>query len=414
MIGRLKSSSLEAIFLLSPCFIAWGLIFNLSDVKHILSKLISLICVYCFFFYKEEIFSKINKHSLFLSFLFFVGCYFSFLHYYNDGHFDFARAVFACFFYFLLVPSRVFNSKNLALLISLASVITIGKGIYDSNILDGMRIGRIVNSGPYAYICGLLLITQMGFFVSELKEKRYPLILFHSLVSAFLVYIIYLTGTRSAWLGLMLVLLYFSVYLFKNKGVTKGVIFSLIIIFIAINFMNIKYTHDRIALSINEVNMMINGNYNASAGTRVDLWRNGISIGSNSVLFGVSRSEEIKAVQKSYEQKHLQFDAYRILNHSRSSYHNVYVQSFVKGGLVAFFLMLTWVFLLILFRKRDRLKVSAPITIMTVICSGFESLFTIYSSCAYFYLLIIGYLIIMDRSDDKVMAQVTRYKREVA
>lgn len=398
MINRFKNSSFEAMFLLSPCFVSWGLIFNFYDIKHILSKLIFLVCIYCLFFYRLDLKIKIKKNeiSTFIFFLFIVGCYFSFLHYFNDGHFDFARTVFACLFYFLLVPSSVFNYKNLALLISLSSIIIISKGIYDSAILGEVRIGKVVNPGPYAYVCSLLLITQLGLFVSELKRKFYSLILFYGVISIFLTYIVYLTGTRAAWLGLFIVLLYFVFSQFKTKGVTKGVIFSVAIGLLVVNFSNIKFIHERIARSVSEMHMMIKGNFNTSSGTRVDLWRNGLAIGSNSLFIGVPRSEEIEEVQKAYTQKKLQVSAYRILNHSRSSYHNVYVQSFVKGGLVALFLMLVWVSLPTIFRKSDVLKVSIPLTIMTVISSGFESQFTIYSACAYFYLLLTGYLIFMD------------------
>lgn len=403
MINRFKNSYFEAVFLLSPCFVSWGLVFNFYNVKHILSKLILLVCIYCLFFYRLEVKIKIKKNeiSMFMFFLFIVGGYFSFLHYFNDGHFDFARTVFACLFYFLLVPSSVFNSKNLALLISLSSIMIISKGIYDSSILGEVRIGKVVNPGPYAYICSLLLITQLGLFLWELKRKVYSLILFYGVISIFLTYIVYLTGTRAAWLGLFIVLLYFVFSQFKIKGVTKGVIFSIAIGLLVVYISNVKFIHDRIARSVSEIHMMIEGDFNTSSGIRVDLWRNGLAIGSNSLFIGMSRSEELEEVQKAYEQKKLQVSAYRILNHSRSSYHNVYVQSFVKGGLVALFLMLVWIYLPTIFRKSDVLKISVPLTIMTVISSGFESQFTIYSACAYFYLLLTGYLILMDININK-------------
>lgn len=402
MIDRFKNSSLETIFLLSPCFIAWGWIFNFPDVKHILSKLVSIIGIYCIIFYREDLMIKVknNSYSLFLFFLSIVGLYFSFLHYYNDGHFDFARAVFACLFYFLLVPKHVFNIRNLSIIISFSSVMTISKGVYDSSVLGEIRIGKIVNPGPYAYVCSLLLITQMSFFVSEFKRKLYPLMLCHGLISIFLVYIIYLTGTRSAWLGLLLISIYFVFYIFKNKGSVRSLVFGIVFGILTISFSNVKFIHDRIARSVAELNMMMEGNYNTSSGARIDMWKNGIVIGSNNFIFGVSRSLEIDTVKKLYAQKDLQLSAYRILNHSRSSYHNVYIQSLVKGGLIALFLMLVWVSMPIVFSKSDVLNISIPITIMTVICSGFESQFTIYSACAYFYLLLVGYLILLDRSND--------------
>ncbi|WP_171323823.1 O-antigen ligase family protein [Vibrio tubiashii] len=348
---------------------------------------------------KEKL--KEREFIFFFSFIFFLGSYFSFLHYYNNGHFDFARTVFSCFFYLFLVPVRFFNLRNLGLLVNLASLFTATKGIYDSFLNEGIRIGQVVNPGPSAYVFGLLLILQVCFTIVEFRRGNYQGSFFCVILSFLLIYTVYLTGTRTAWLGLFLVLVYLLIYLFKKKSAKSGAILCIFVVLVLVGLFKVDYTHERISRSIDEVQMMLGGDYNTSSGTRVDLWFNGIAIGKENFLIGVPNDKEREAVQNAYENNEIQFSAYRILDHPRSSYHNVYIQSFVKGGLIALFLMLVWVFMPIVFSKSDVLNISMPITIMTVICSGFESQFTIYSACAYFYLLLVGYLILMDRSNDR-------------
>jgi O-antigen ligase len=406
MIDKFKNSPFETIFVLSPCFISWALVFNFPDVKHILSKLVFFVCLYCVSFYGREVKDKINnlKVFAFLSFLLLLGMYFSFLHYYNDGHFDFPRAIFSCFFYFLLVPRRFFNLQNFGVLVSLASVFTVTKGIYDDFAFEGVRIGQVVNPGPSAYVFGLLLILQVGFLVVEFRNRNYPVSICYGLLSLLLLYAVYLTGTRTAWLGLSIVLLHIVICFFKHRGVVKGLVLCIFIGLVLIKFSSVNYTHERIDRTIHDIEMMMGGDYNSSSGTRVDLWANGVAFGKESFILGISRDEELKAVQKAYAQNEMQDFAYEILNHPRSSYHNVYIQSFVKGGLIALLLMLVWVFMPIIFNKRDALKVAIPITVMTVICSGFESQFTIYSACTYFYLLLMGYLILLGKNVNKIVA----------
>ncbi|MGY5538974.1 O-antigen ligase family protein [Vibrio brasiliensis] len=402
MIEKFKNSSLETIFLLSPCFIAWGLVFNINDIKHVLSKLIFLICIYCFVFHKNNIRDKfLNKGILFfLAFLCLVGSYFSFIHYFNGGHFDFPRAVFACFFYFLFVPYRVFSYQNLLIIVSASSFFTIIKGLYDSYVMGIDRIGEIVNSGPFAYVCSLLLIVQVHFLLRSLNKKEYKLTLINGLLSVFMIYIITLTGTRTAWLGLICVCIYSFILFIKKERFTRAIPFLVLFLVILMMMSDSKLIQERIERSVYEAELVLNGNFNSSLGMRFDMWVNGVVIGSKAPILGVSKDVEKKEVDAAFSRGEMQKGAHKILSHPRSSYHNVYIQGFVKGGVIGLTIMMAWVFFPLLSPYREILSISMPLTIMTAFSSLFESQFTIYSACTYFYLLLIGFMIHINATEN--------------
>lgn len=403
MISKFKYSKSESIFLLSPFLIAWGGIFNFHDVKHILSKLIAIISVYCLILYRNEVKEKLRYKSkaYFLLFLLVVYGLYSFLYYYNDGHFDFARAVISCFFLFLLIPSRLFNRRNLFFVVSSCSVVTILSALYESYFLDVLRVGYVVNSGPYSYVYSLLLVMQCYFLFSNRDNatRLYKIsgFAFNLIVVLGLLFVIYMTVTRTAWMGISLVCLFYLFKMVKDYSPKLVCISFLIGIFSLFLLSTQPKFKSRIDTTVAEANLIKLGDYTSSFGSRIDMWKNGIAFGKNSPIIGLNRKVEIQLVADSYNHNKMQKLAYKILNHSRSSYHNVFVQAWVKGGVVALVVMSILVFALPIFKvNRHYQTLIIPITILTFIASLLESQFTIYSSCTYFYLLFIGWQILSD------------------
>ena len=395
MLKVLKNSTVENIFLLMPFFISWGMVFNISGSKHLLSRLIGVICLYLVIFYRKDILKEISNNTInfFVVFLTSLAVYYSFLHYYNDGHFDFPRTVFACIFYALFLPRKFANKYYFSLLISASSIITILIALYDSFFLEIRRVGEVVNSGPYAYICAIMLIVQSYLFYVEFKlNKISKFSILYGLLSIGLLFVIYLTETRTAWLALFFIVIYFIFKTFCLENKKYGVSLVLITILFAVFAFFQPKVQSRLNTSLNDVRLIIGGNLTSSSGSRIDMWINGLKIGMESPFIGVKNQTEQDLVKQAFDNKEMQFVAYDILEHPRSSYHNVYIQSFVKGGAIALILMMVFTLLPVLLTSQSVLApIAWPITIVTLICSMFESQFTIYSSVVYFYLLLIIY-----------------------
>lgn len=390
---KFKNTLLEKAFVLSPFFWSWAIVFNVPNSKHVLSRLIAIVCVYLIIAYKGELKEnfKIKHKRVYVSILLLSFLYYVFLHVYNDGHFDFARVLITTGIFIFLVPRHFFVWNSFAFMIFFSSAIMVVFGLYEKYFLGADRIGGLVNSGPYAFVCGLLLIS----LVYLLSYKRKSVYWVFSFLAPGLLYIVFLTGTRTSWLSLSVCFfLIFTYQVLKLKSQYKYfILFFLPVIFYSIS--TIEKVNERIKNTNYEVSKMVsNSDYISSAGARLDMWRNGVSFWSSSPIYGVNRSTEYYLIEDSFQKGKMQWLArYHLTRTDRSSYHNVYVQSLVKGGIIGLLGMVIMIITPLLVCSYYIRHFVFYITLYVMISANFESQFTIYSSCAYFYILLMGFVI---------------------
>ncbi|WP_238336719.1 O-antigen ligase family protein [Vibrio sp. S12_S33] len=397
--SKLKHN-LETIFLLSPFFWAWGVIFNFPDTKHVLSRLMAIISVYCLLFYRHEIKDKLDNmvYQFFMLFCLSVAILYTFYHFFNSGHFDFSRVVWSVFFYFLAIPKAVFTKKNFLNLIAISSVIVFSVAWYHFFGMHISRVGFVVNSGPYAYVVGMTLIVTSGIVFDGFSKKKYRQGLVFLMITASLFTVIVLSQTRTAWLALTIVLL---VQLIRILLCRKWMVLMFVLPFIVVMFYFIKDIDPidkRVSYAVTEYNGIMEGGYNTSFGIRVDMWRNGLDIFKISPFFGVNAKEELGKIKISHQNGDMDREAFSILNQERPNYHNVFIQALVKGGLLAFMFKLVWCLLFLLGGRSELglIKCIFPLlTVFTLVSAQLESQFTIYSATTYFYLLLVGYFVML-------------------
>lgn len=391
---KFKNTPLEQAFVLSPFFWSWAIVFNVPNSKHVLSRLIAIICVYLIIAYKGELKEnlKIKHKRIYVSILLLSFLYYVFLHVYNDGHFDFARVLISTSVFVFLVPERFFSENSFKYLISISSVLFVLFGLYEKHITGVDRIGMLVNSGPYAFVCGLLLISQFYLLISYKNKLN---VYINSVLAFGLLYTIYLTETRAIWLGLSAVFIICLLYYFMVSKTKKKYWLLLILPVVFYTVFSIDSVNGRVSGTIYEVNKVLSkSNFNSSSGARLDMWRNGLVYWQKFPLFGVDKKQEYKLIEDSFRKKEMQTSAhYHLTRTDRSSYHNVYIQSLVKGGVLGFALMLLMLIAPLCLISNKTRKFMIGITLFTLISSSFESQFTIYSSCAYFYILLMGFII---------------------
>ncbi|MGY2575674.1 O-antigen ligase family protein [Vibrio sp. C8] len=392
--------NLEAVFLLSPFFWAWGIVFNFPDTKHVLSRLLAVISLYSLFFYRHELKDKLNNITfrLFIGFCFSVAIFYSFLHFFNSGHFDFARVVWSVSFYFLFIPRSVFTKKNFLNLIAISSVIICSVAWYQFFSMHISRVGFIVNSGPYAYVIGMTFIVTFGIACDGLGRNKYRQGLIFLVLSVSLLSVIILSQTRTSWLALsVVVLVQLANIVFRKNWRALIIILPTILLFF-ISIKSFEVVEDRINSAHAEYNKLIAENYNSSFGARVDMWRNGWEIFKLSPYIGVNASAERSAIQASHKNGTMERAAFSILNQERPSYHNVFIQSLVKGGLLAFVFAVIWCLLFSLGLRSQQVfikRTCLSLIVYTLVSTQLESQFTIYSATTYFYLLLVGFFMML-------------------
>ena len=201
------TNQVEKIFILSPCLWAWAVVFNFPDSKHILSRLIVFVCLYSLLVFRKELVFKFNDDGLvkYICVLLFSGIYYSYLHFFRGGHFDYARVVFAVLAYFIFVPNRFFSMKNIIFIFILSSVVFLAIAVREKLSLHIPRIGYIVNPGPYAMATGFLILVQVCIFKS-LNLKMKSIVSFNIFC---LLYCLLFSKTRAVWIALIICMFIF-------------------------------------------------------------------------------------------------------------------------------------------------------------------------------------------------------------
>jgi len=387
---------IESFFVLSPVLWAWAMLFNVPDSKHVLSRLIVLVSIYCIVRFRGDIINKLEDDSikLFILSLLIAASYYSYLHFFRGGHFDFPRVLFTLSLYFISVPKRFFIKEHLIFFIFFSSLVFFVMAIYQYYILSIYRVGFIVNAGPYAFVVGLLILTSTLLLFEESNSKM-KLILLASV--AMLSFCLINSQTRAIWLSLTIALITLMVSnVIVSKHTIKNSIYCILfIVFMTWGVSQNNTVDNRVNRLKNEVSAMLSGNLNSSSGTRLDMWLHGLEFFKESPIIGVSYNQEMKLVNQSYSNQNMTNFSYRILYHKKPSYHNVFIQALVKGGIVG----VTLIFLICLsplfnnFGKNKKI-VSLVLVQFTIVSFMFESHLTIYNQVAYFMLLLNGYLIL--------------------
>ncbi|WP_339386199.1 O-antigen ligase family protein [Vibrio caribbeanicus] len=406
IISQKNKKNLETVFLLSPIFWSWGVVFNFTDTKHFLSRLMAVVSVYCFVLYRNEIKYKwkVREYRVFIVFLAAIASLYSFLHVYNSGHFDFARVVWSLFFYFLLIPDKVFTKNNLKVILVFSSAILFMVAIYHHSYLHIGRVGFIVNAGPYAYIVGLMLILS-SYLVLDcvlLSRKKESLILF--LTSVSLATLLLWSQTRTSWLALVVVVIYVVVRFASRRQWTNVIVSTSILIIISLALGSTTQVQERLSYFKKDIAEVQNGNYESSFGTRIDMWSHGKVLFMSNPLLGIDLESERISINKAKEEGKIGKGAYWILNQERPNYHNVIVQALVKGGILGSVFAIFWCGLFLALRKSKIIFINRAfpaLTIFTIMSVQFESQFTIYAATSYFYIFMVGFLILIDSSSSK-------------
>ena len=131
------------------------------------------------------------------------------------------------------------------------------------------------------------------------------------------------------------------------------------------------------------------------------MWRNGFGYFLGSPFTGTKIAEEKALIEQSYADKKMQSFAYYHLTRGegRTSYHNAFIQAMVKGGIIALMLIFMLVFFPILYGSKKYRLFYFMIVSFSLVLFNFESQITIYSSCAYFYLLYIGFIVSLSNAN---------------
>ncbi|ENM5762691.1 O-antigen ligase family protein [Vibrio mimicus] len=279
-------NKIENLFLLSPLIILLTMVFNISDTKSILSRLIPIVCVYCLFRYRQAIKDNFNSP---LRFFFVSGLIvvilFSFYHFVREDEFSLPRTLIASLAYLIFVPWKKINIKSIYYVLVIASIVCGVNAFYEHYVLNIARVGVATNPIPYALYISFLILCSIYFLLIDSSNFMKVLAGIGGLLS---LAALIMTDVRGVIVFLPIAIFYliFSVVKLKWK---YYVILSIAVFTVSgIIYTIFQESIDaRIKKTQYEFAMIEQGNFKTSIGIRLELWKHGLSVISNQPIFGL-------------------------------------------------------------------------------------------------------------------------------
>ncbi|KJY84144.1 hypothetical protein TW81_04910 [Vibrio galatheae] len=325
--------NIETLFLLSPAFMVFAVIFNVPSTKFIVSRLTVLVCLYCLIFYRKAIGYNFENHR----FKFFIksSCavigYFTLLHIARGDDFSFARSLLVTTLYLAMVPWNKIDKKIFVYLILGSALVNSGWSIYEHFTLGHGRVGKSVNPIPYALYCVSMLLCC----VYVLRTVLLPVYVKIVAVIASLgcTYALLLTDVRGVWLALPFALLPLFITKVSFNGVTKKNVISLtlaVVVFVGIASTNT--VQERWERTTQEFHRISQGDYRTSIGIRLTLWKNSVEMMKAGPIIGIG-SDELRNRLDNITDKWARGFAHL---------HNQYLQILVESGLLGLLIVIVW------------------------------------------------------------------------
>lgn len=332
---------LEALFLLSPLIVLLIGIFNITDTKSILSRLIPAVGVYCLFFYRDAIkqnWQTVSIHPLMITSLFSF-FYFGFTHLFRGDEFGYSRTLVTCLAYLILLPWKQLPRKYLTDFLPISAIFCGVNATYEFWVMGIQRVGMATNPIPYALFCAFLVLGSIyQLLIAKTWGRRLVSIFGIGLAGMALV----LTDVRGVILFLPVVMVFLVVRMLPLSGWTYLVVVLIIASLCGLGYKAFEKKIDqRIEFTEREFSQIANGNFNTSIGIRFTLWLQGKDTIFRSPILGVG-DEALRAdikelpIRKAADQPHL---------------HNQYIDCLARYGVIGLFILLAWVVSPLLYSK---------------------------------------------------------------
>lgn len=218
--------------------------------------------------------------------------------------------------------------------------------LYFSVIHGFNREFGVINPIPYASIAALLALLALHFSFGAQTTKGKVIFAGASL---FPIISLILTESRGVWLAFICAFLMLSWRLFKFT--IKKIIFVSVLVASLITLLSGSFIEQRIEKTQYEFEQIQQGNMNTSIGLRFQMWEASLKLADNNWLVGLG-TDHFDKFEQLYTQHQITKALYDL---HPPHYHNQFIDSVVKSGLIGlFFLLLLLLLPLYLVRHADK------------------------------------------------------------
>lgn len=227
---------------------------------------------------------------------------------------------------------------------------------YQHHVLDIDRIYGASHPVIFGGLLAIMIFVAISNFPKEaVAEKILSILSF-----AFGVYAVFLSGTRGAWLLILLLPFLLLLTWAKQQLITKK---TLLIILVAAGVLFFSFSFNdkvvkRINMAINEFSVSVTKDSTSSVGTRLTMWRHGFEVFKQKPYLGhgLQNTTNVVAERIRNENNELQgLRLERVVNHFKrfDHLHNEYINTAVAKGILGLTTLLILLLLpLTMFWKR--------------------------------------------------------------
>ncbi len=229
------------------------------------------------------------------------------------------------------IIQRVKN--NSVYLVSLSGVISFFYIYIHSELWHLPRHEWSVNAIPYTTMAAAISIISLYYFF-RLKSRTQKLFAIIGYIFSF--YGVIMSETRGTLIALITAtIILFTYQVIQNKSKKHIVKLSIVpILILTLLAINTNFFKQRYISTKNEISSIYNGNLNTSIGYRIAMWQAGLELSKEPTLLGLGDSHIQEKQRLVDDGKALQISV------KWSHYHNDYISTFVKKGILGFILLI--------------------------------------------------------------------------
>jgi O-antigen ligase len=238
--------------------------------------------------------------------------------------------------YFLVFPQSILSKINLKHLTVLGAITASIFTFFQIYIFEHTRGDWDINVVHYATFIASITIFALYFLLQSKTIKQgatWFIVLLFSIIPLFY------TQSRGLWLALLIAA---TVLIVKTLITDKKNILFLapIAVIMALSlYLSSEKINERITQTRNEIHQIANGNFTASIGAHLQMWKAGMYLFEESPILGVGNKDK-EHKEDLYQKGEIPLDVVKY-NH----FHNQYIDELVKYGIVGLALLLSIILL---------------------------------------------------------------------
>ncbi|SMY37095.1 O-antigen ligase family protein [Photobacterium andalusiense] len=331
-------ANLALLFIILPFtwMISGQFLFSNGDKILVIITVIALITTlfkYGFTPFKKNI---INNQYIYL--LIILSCISVIYNYFHKSDIINIRSVLCVILYFIFIPLNIISTRVITYSTLIGSIGAISFAFWQKNILHLDRAVWQLNAIPYAACC-LILMTAAIILCIIYKDKKEILTI--SILSAVIsFYAIILTETRGVLIAVFSIFLCLFVYVFTTK-ISVKIKITFITILITIGALGIYTTQNRLIHdTVQGFSQYKQGDDLSNTASRLAMWKAALLLIPQQPISGFGDNFE-PAIENLYHENKISSQLYNLhLLH----FHNQFIDTTVKHGIIGLVLLLLFVF----------------------------------------------------------------------